>query len=170
MTWWTAKSWGWLQAALLALGIVLPFCVPGKVDAGCGNHDLSFSEQPLPPSTVRKATPRGILRSQTLTSQLERDLKYVWKRIWISTPPAPCGSCPFGPGSSKPCDGPSCSGDAPPTSLPVPASALERNESATLAGARREPRIDSLPRGSEVDCRFHPSSCLDAIFHPPRSV
>jgi hypothetical protein len=180
MKWQTANSWGSFKAALLAIGAVLPFCLPSQADARCGSAHAwlytQVSAQPVTMETVPSAGPIS-LRSVTCakprswTSQLARDLKEVWHSVWNSSEGVPCNRCPFGsPAPGRRCEGPFCSGGAPPIALPIPGSAEGSNESASLPGLRQIPRHESLARGFGVDTCVPPSACLDSIFHPPRSV
>ncbi len=172
MKWRTTNSWGSFQLALLAFGMALPFCLPGRAEARCASaHAWLYTQvtaQPEATETVPSAGP-VCLRSleawpadhrEVGRRQLARDSQQVWHGMWDSFQGAPCERCPFGLAPGRRCEGPNCSGEAPPTALPMPGFTAGSNESASLPGLGQSPRQGCCRASSALISACRRSFCL----------
>jgi hypothetical protein len=187
MNWWETKSRGWIRAALVVIGMALPYSMPAEVDARCSCH-LRFlhelvgaqpvvtrdlcRETPTTPISMNSLRPLTKLQAQTWTSCFARELENMWSSlVRTSVAHPPCRHCPSNPASpGVPCRGPFCSGDAPPIAVPIYTSLGGANEPATLPALRSLPRNDQFARRAEPVFRVQLTSFAASIFHPPRSI
>lgn len=183
---WPKNFWPFFKALLFSVGIVLPFYAPDSADARCGCQRRFMFDQISPSDAVTGFHPDvhptpiqwsslacvAHLRPQTWAARLAGDLIGVWTALTsTSSKRSPCAHCPSNPDSpNERCRGPFCSGDVPPTAIPVSTCVPVNNESASLLGANELRDNDPSPRCIEKNICFQPSCCLDSIFHPPRST
>jgi hypothetical protein len=177
---WPKNFWPSFKVTLFFLGVALPFYAPDKADARCGCHRQFMFDQISAPQVVTQfspdedTTPIGWssltsvtdLRPQSWSAQLARDLISVWTALSSTSSQRPSHR----DSTNEPCRGPFCSGDVPPTAIPVSTLVPVSNESASLLGANPMREYESSTWCIAENLCDLSSSCLDSIFHPPRSV
>jgi hypothetical protein len=153
-----------LRAALLAALLAAAWLVPASVQASCGDYltMLQHSDSPVhfAASETSPGTPPNSLPQTQVKNAAPSELPLRH----------PCERCPRNPGrpGNIPCQGPSCSGNSNPVTLPT-----------TTAETPRDRAICTTPRWlgepEAIPCallREHAHRVHHAfpIYHPPRSA
>jgi hypothetical protein len=163
-----------LRTAILASLAALGWFAPTRVEASCGDyvtivpHGAVPMQHRMPISGHTPAT-QGQDIPTNFTPRHAPDR--LGSTQHVPLPSAPCRQCPFDPANpgNAPCQGPWCSGNHGPLTVPATTHESPREDSAVCGSVPRVGDAKPIPHAFLDDqaARIHH---VVPIYHPPRSV